>query len=81
MVTIRVFEELKRDLTDESNKQDTRNVMENSLDVSLSKNDTYIFEQGAKSPHSACVVHISQKMEEKKFLNGFLEAIQRKNTD
>ena len=36
--------------------------MENSLDVSRSKNDKYTFEEGVESPHCAGVVYMLPKV-------------------
>ena len=53
------FDRQKRDLSDKSNEDDERKkVRESSLNTSLSKDDTYIFEEGI-DPHAVLVFYIA----------------------
>ena len=52
------FDRQKRDLSDKSNEGDERKkVRESSLNTSLSKEDTYIFEEGIESPFCAGILY------------------------
>ena len=50
------FDRQKRDLSDKSNEDDEKRRWESSLNTSLSKNNTDIFEEGTESPHCASIL-------------------------
>ena len=53
------FDRQKRDWSDKSNEDDERKkARESSLNTSLSKDDTYIFEEGI-DPHAVLVFYIA----------------------
>ena len=65
--TIRFSERQKRDLSDKSNKDDERKkARESNLNVSLSKDDTDIFEEGLEFPRFAGILYNYLKNFEKK---------------
>ena len=61
------FDRQKRDLSDKSNKDNERKkVRESSLNTSLSKDDTDIFEEGIESPRCAGILYSCLQNLEKK---------------
>ena len=61
------FDRQKRDLNDKSNEDNERKkVRESSLNTSLSKDDTYIFEEGIESPCCAGILYCCLQNLEKK---------------
>ena len=61
------FDRQKRDLSDKSNEDDERKkVRESSLNTSLSKDDTDIFEEGIESPRCAGILYSCLQNLEKK---------------
>ena len=61
------FDRQKRDLNDKSNEDDERKkVRESSLNTSLSKDDTDIFEEGIESPCCAGILYSCLQNLEKK---------------
>ena len=61
------FDRQKRDLRDKSNEGDERKrERESSLNTSLSKDDTDIFEEGIKSPRCADILYSCLQNLEKK---------------
>ena len=61
------FDRQKHDLSDKSNEDDKRKkARENSLNISLSKDDTDIFEEGTESPRCAGILYSCLQNLEKK---------------
>ena len=61
------FDRQKRDLSDKSNEDDERKkARESSLNISLSKDDTDIFEEGIESPRCAGILYSCLQNLEKK---------------
>ena len=61
------FDRQERDLIDKSNEDDERKkARESSLNVSLSKDDTDIFEEGIESPRCAGILYSCLQNLEKK---------------
>ena len=61
------FDRQKRDLSDKSNEDDERKkARESSLNISLSKDDTDIFEEGIESPRCAGILYRCLQNLEKK---------------
>ena len=63
------FDKQKRDLSDKSNEDDEKRRWESSLNTSLSKNNTDIFEQGTELPRCAgilcsCLQNLVKKVNE-----------------
>ena len=63
------FDKQKRDLSDKSNEDDEKRRWESSLNTSLSKNNTDIFEEGTELPRCAgiscsCLQNLVKKVNE-----------------